>query len=59
MKPVLLPVARAADLGYPSVELIGKRPHPGVPDDGPPEVEALARHCGASLPALFNTAHTG
>ena len=39
-------VTHAAELGYPAVELMGKRPHLSVLDYGPAEIEDLARHCG-------------
>lgn len=40
-------VSHAAELGYPAVELMGKRPHLSVLDFGPAEVENLAEHCRA------------
>jgi sugar phosphate isomerase/epimerase len=38
-------VRHAADLGYPAVMLMGKRPHLSVLDHGPDATSALATHC--------------
>ena len=38
-------ITHAAELGYPAVELMGKRPHLSVLDYGPDEIEGLAQHC--------------
>ena len=38
-------ITHAAGIGYPAVELMGKRPHLSVLDCGPDEVEELAQHC--------------
>jgi len=38
-------INHAAELGYPAVELMAKRPHLSVLDHGDAEIEALAGHC--------------
>jgi len=40
-------VSHAAELGYPAVELMAKRPHLSVLDYGPEEIADLAAHCRA------------
>ncbi len=41
-------VARAAELGYPAVELMGKRPHLSPLDYSPEPASAFAKHCRES-----------
>ena len=41
-------ISHAAQLGYPAVEIMGKRPHLSVLDCGPEEVADLAQHCRAA-----------